>query len=529
MTSVDDGVAAIRPSVDGETEVIDEAPWGTAEERLPWLGGPEILDDVREFIGRFVAFPTPGCLAAVTLWVAHTHLVMVGESSPRLALLSPEAGSGKTRTLEILELLVHNPMLSLSASPAAIFRSLKLNPRTILFDEVDAIFGKRGSDDSSENLRAMLNAGHRRGATIPRCKGDTYEVVEYPVYAPAALAGLGDLPDTLMSRSVIVRMRRRLESESVVPFRRRLYAPEGHLLREQVAEWCGQVSEEVADAWPDMPDGVKDRPADVWEPLLAVADAAGGHWPATSRAACVELVKVGQTREASLGVHLLTDVRAVFGESSVMSTDSILASLTALEESPWADLRGKALDARGLANRLKQFGISSTKVKIGGRALRGYRREHLWETFDRYLPPLLESTELEEPTEPPRSEDTCGRAFSSPDGAPEPVSDPGIRPKVPEDPEVPLPGGSGPHSGCSECGAPPPHRGSFGLIACSHQIAAGFDGSAVATDQRPKIEELAAMTCAVCGGMLASAARWETTSWQSGKYCSCPLDASPDR
>lgn len=168
--------------------------------------GAELLVEVAEALRRFVAFPSPAALTAVTLWAAHAHAVEESESSPRLALLSPEPGSGKTRCLEVLELLVPQPLHALSASPAATFRTIEAERPTLLLDEVDAIFGHAHKDDENAALRALLNAGHRRGATIPRCVGPSHDVRRFPVYAAVALAGLGDLPDTLMSRSVIVRM-----------------------------------------------------------------------------------------------------------------------------------------------------------------------------------------------------------------------------------------------------------------------------------------------------------------------------------
>lgn len=218
----------------------------------PECGGAEILNAIRSFIHRYVAFPSTAALIAVTLWVAHTHLIESAESSPRLALLSPEPGSGKTRTLEVVELLAKHPMSALCASPAAMFRSLAVEPRTLLFDEVDAVFRKRGSDDGAEDLRAAINAGHRRGVTIPRCVGPRHDVVEFPVYAAVALAGLGDLPETLMSRSVIIRMRRRLPTEPVTPFRRRECVDEGTLLRERLAAWCRAIERLVSESRPDM-------------------------------------------------------------------------------------------------------------------------------------------------------------------------------------------------------------------------------------------------------------------------------------
>ncbi len=349
--------------------------------------GSDVLDEVEAFIGTFVAFPTVDARVATTCWIAHTHAVGAFESSPRLALLSPEPGSGKTRVLEVLELLTPNPMHVLSASAAAIFRTIEKGSPTLLFDEVDAIFGRRGNDDGNEDLRALLNAGHRGGATIPRCSGPTHEVRNFPVYAAAALAGLGDLPDTLMTRSVIVRMRRRAPGETVRPFRHRLASPEGYELRDRLGGWVTTVADRLRGAWPEMPDGVTDRAADCWEPLLAIAEAAGGDWPERARRACVELTKAGVSREASLGVRLLADLRLVFADEERMGTETILERLCAIDEAPWADLRGRPLDARGLARRLNNYEISSTQLKIEGHKVRGYRREDLWDAWRRYLPP----------------------------------------------------------------------------------------------------------------------------------------------
>lgn len=177
----------------------------------------ELLDDVRSFIRRFCVLPDDHVLVAVTLWSAHTHMVEHFHTTPRLAVLSPEVGSGKTRLLEVLDLLVPESLFTLNASPAAVFRTLAVKQITLLFDEVDAIFTKRGQDDNHEDLRALLNAGYKRGATVPRCVGPRHDVVSFPVYCAAALAGLGDLPDTIMSRSIIIRMRRRAAHEPVEP------------------------------------------------------------------------------------------------------------------------------------------------------------------------------------------------------------------------------------------------------------------------------------------------------------------------
>ena len=254
--------------------------------------GAAALDDVRAFIGRFCALPTEHAYTAATLWAAHAHVLDAFDSTPRLAFLSPEPGSGKTRALEILTLLVPWPMHAVNATPAALFRSVadKATRRTILFDEIDTIFGPKAKEH--EELRGLLNAGHRRSGVAYRCVGEGTKqtVVEFPAFAAVALAGLGKLPDTILTRSIVIRMRRRAPDEHIEPYRARIHEPEGWKLRGMLADWTATVAERLTGYWPEMPPGVTDRPADVWEPLLAVADAAGGPWPGRARDACAWLV-----------------------------------------------------------------------------------------------------------------------------------------------------------------------------------------------------------------------------------------------
>lgn len=347
----------------------------------------ELLNDVRSFIGRFVVFPEPHHLDAVTLWAAHTHCIEHFHTTPRLAMLSAEPESGKTRVLEILDLLTANPMLIFSPSVAAIFRKLAQEQITLLVDECDTIFTFRGKDDQNEDLRALLNSGYRRGAAIPRCVGRGHEVVDFKVFAATALAGIGDLPDTVMTRSIVVRMKRRAASENIEPFRSRTHDHEGHAIRDRLAAWAASAGAAAGDAWPDLPEGVIDRRAEAWEPLLAIADLAGGDWPSRARVAAVADVAAHRGRDTSLGIRLLGDLRAIFGDREHMSTEDIIKALVHLEDAPWSDLRGKAIDSRGLAMRLKRYGIIPKNVRTGPTTTpKGYKREDLYDAWKRYLP-----------------------------------------------------------------------------------------------------------------------------------------------
>ncbi|MGH3905639.1 MAG: DUF3631 domain-containing protein, partial [Pseudonocardiaceae bacterium] len=255
---------------------------------LTWLGQPppgafvraghEVLDAVTAFVSRFSAFPDVHCAPTLALWYAHTHAVHQFYVTPRLILDSAEPGSGKTRVLEVAQYLVAAPEMTISATTAALFRLVSMGPITILFDEVDSLFNPK-NNGNNEDLRGLLNAGYKRSATIARCVGDAknMKVQRFPVYAPTALAGIaGAMPATITTRAITIHMRRRRPDEHVEPFRERQVAHQAQPIRDELAAWIDTTGTRLSDAQPDMPDGVTDRPAEIWEPLLAIADTAGG-------------------------------------------------------------------------------------------------------------------------------------------------------------------------------------------------------------------------------------------------------------
>ena len=267
------------------------------------------------------------------------------------------------------------------------------------------MFGPKAKDN--EDIRGMLNAGHRRGATAGRCvlRGKTVETEELPAYCAVALAGLDDLPDTIMTRSVVVRMRRRAPDETVQPWRLRVNGPEGKKLHDRLAAWSQSCAEKlIGEFWPDMPTGVADRDADVWEALLAVADLAGGHWPTTARKAAVTLVTASRRRAPSIGVLLLRDIKKVFDEAGTdqLPTTRLVAALGALSESPWSSIRkGEPLDARGMAVRLSKYGIGSKAQRAGPEEVfKGYSRAQFTDAWNRYLVGLPDETDDDEPAPP---------------------------------------------------------------------------------------------------------------------------------
>lgn len=359
--------------------------------------GASVLDEVRAQIRRFVVLPGEHYEDAVTLFTAHTHLMNRFDSTPRLSFQSPEPGSGKTRALEVLAKLVHDPVETMNTTTAFLARRIDQSdpPPTVLFDEIDTLFGVRARDAQAEELRGILNSGHRRGAKYSRAaqRGQEVKLEDFQTFAPIAMAGLGEIPDTIRTRAVVVPMRRRAGGESVEPYRERQNGAELTATRSRLAAWARTASTRIGNPWPIMPEGITDRPADVWEPLIAVADAAGGDWPERAREAALAIVKESHDRPGSLGIRLLADVRRVFDSPEIgdrIRSTELLHELMGIEESPWRDLGGKgAIDSRYLGRTFDAYGITAAHpIRFGGSigVAKGWARSDFVDTWTRYLP-----------------------------------------------------------------------------------------------------------------------------------------------
>ncbi len=184
----------------------------TAEARaiLTAESGAKLVEETEQYIQRYVILPEHSYLP-VALWLIATHAVQQFDCFPYIAAVSAAKRSGKTRLAEVLELLARKAWRGTAPSPAALYRMLEGAP-TLLLDEVEALNSKNKSE-TAMILLAVLNAGHRKGATIPRCDGPRQEVRQFPVYGPKFFAAIGRLPDTLLDRSIVVHMKRRSRSK----------------------------------------------------------------------------------------------------------------------------------------------------------------------------------------------------------------------------------------------------------------------------------------------------------------------------
>jgi len=349
----------------------------------PWPGpvdGRELLDALSlNLRGRVVMADHAADTAA--LWVLHTHLLDCFDVSPRLAITSPEKACGKTTLLDVLAHLVSRPLFAANVTPAAVFRVIETHRPTLLIDEADTFLPE------NDELRGVLNSGHRRGGSVIRTVGDEHEPRAFATYAACAIALIGTLPGTLADRSVTIALRRRRPDEAIEAFRSDRTGPLDALAR-QAARWAADHADRVQETDPAMPAGVYNRVADNWRPLLAIADVAGGHWPQRARAA-LQCAIAAAGDDESARVTLLADIRAIFAARGTdrLTSAELVEALTAMEGRPWAEWRAaRPITANGLARLLAPFGIGPATIRAGSATPRGYQRIHFEDAWQRYLP-----------------------------------------------------------------------------------------------------------------------------------------------
>lgn len=341
------------------------------------VNGAQTLDEIAETFRRYVAFPRGGA-DALALWCAHSHLFHAFLCSPRLNISSPERGCGKTTLRDVISLFVPRPVLTENLSVAVLFRIVDAHTPVILADEYDAWL------KDNEELRGLLNAGHRRGAKVYRCEGDGHEVRGFNAYTPAVLCGIGALPGTLHDRSIVLRLERAKQGELSARFDPRHTDSEKELCRK-LARWCADNRERIAACDPVLPDGVFNRQADNWRPLFAIAEIAGGNWPKRCADAFAQLTSRNDVDAESLRVNLLADIRQIFTGERMFSSE-LIDALQQMSERPWAEVnRGRPITERWLARNLAAFGIHSKTLRIGEDRAKGYELADFSDAFERYV------------------------------------------------------------------------------------------------------------------------------------------------
>jgi hypothetical protein len=337
-----------------------------------------VLDLVLFLIEKHIAV-TPAERMAIALWILHTWVFDRFTITPRLALLSPVRGCGKTTLLALIELLVADPHRTDDISAAAVYHHLGHNPRAcLLFDEAD------GADLlHNRTLRSVCNSGHRKGGGVSRYVGGWSQ--RFPTFAPLALAAIGVLPLPLMHRSVLVNMQRR--APDAAGERLNEHAPEWAAAREQIQKWAATCALEDD---PEMPPSLHNRAADNWRVLLSIADSLS-HGEAARSAAC----ELSANRpDEDPGVVLLNDILTVFVTKHVdrIASAELVNELIAVNDfwTDWRDERpGRKLTQGDLGRLLRPFHIRPKSIwpvdrTPSSRSRKGYTRDQFeaaWRSY----------------------------------------------------------------------------------------------------------------------------------------------------
>ncbi len=369
-----------RPGGDGDNrpgqplELPDREPWPEP------VNGAEVLDEVVCMIRRYVVL-SEDVAAAVALWVAGSYAFDSFYIFPRLLLTAPTRGAGKSTLLDVIEQLVNRPLSAANITAGAMFRTIDAVRPTLLLDEADTYVVE------NESLRNVIDSGHKRNGTTIRSvesgsRGD-YWPRSFSTFCPLALACIGRLHGTIEDRSIIIGLQRRRQDEQVESFRGDRVEPLNELACK-LARFIKDAGAELAKADPMMPDGIYNREADNWRPLLSVSDCAGGIWPEIARQVAARM-NAENDREDKLET-LLSDIRDAFDASyaEALPSNELVATLKDREDRLYDEQK---LTTHKLAARLKKLKIKPGSVWIDGKSIRGYVRSKFADSFTRYLKP----------------------------------------------------------------------------------------------------------------------------------------------
>lgn len=385
---LDAEVQKARPRGEGDHRAED-ADTSAIETLTPWpdpVEGASLAEEIRDRLRAHVVFGASGDADAATLWIFGSYLMDTWRLWPRLMVTSPTKQCGKSTLLEVLDAMVRRGFIAANASPAAVFRAIEAWQPTLLLDEADTWMKQ------NEELAGVLNSGHtRRTARVIRVtevKGEHLPVA-FSTWCAMAIAGIGGQRDTLMSRSIVIGLRRRLRDEPVKRLPHDLHA-QLLRIRRQLARWAEDNAARIGAMEGEPPDCGDDRRRDNWTPLHRIAQALGGPWPDRMQRAYIAQGHAVDDEDEPAGVMMLRDMAEIFASRRVdrIASVELVGDLLIMEDRPWSEWRhGKPITAQTIAKLMKPFGVKARLLKLNGTNQRLYLRTEVDNASSRYTPP----------------------------------------------------------------------------------------------------------------------------------------------
>lgn len=384
LSELSEQVAVERAKGGPARKLAAEDPFPALDPWVSTVDGAQLLDELVTFLARYLVLPSHGGIA-VALWIVHTYLADITDYTPYILITSPVRECGKTTALELLHHLAYRAQMTGGITASALYRRIDRHSPTMLLDELDT----RLRGDSGEMLRGVLNTGFQRSGKMTICTGDDHIDTDFSTYCPKVLAGIGRVWDTVTSRSIPLRLARASKEELA-----RLTKIRGDRidetclpLRRKLLRWSADNREALRVADAVAPAELGARQSDVWRPILAIADVAGGRWPTVARVAACALYGVAE-EEGDYGLLLLHDLKALFDEheGAALASASIVQALAAIEDRPWSEYRNdRPISKRGLASLLGRFGVKPKNIRLGAEVVKGYEYAEVLPAFTTYL------------------------------------------------------------------------------------------------------------------------------------------------
>ena len=386
-------------------KAVDIPP--TAE---PW-GEPvvaaEVLDEISVTIRRFVWMKAP-YYRAVALWIVLSYLHDVIDILPILLATSPVQDCGKSTLLRLVLYLSNRPIPTSNISAASIYRVIGDNHPTLILDEADAYM------QEDETMRGVINSGHERElAFVIRVINDAGDVGQFTTWCPKTIARIGQPKPTILSRSIPIRLERKPKEIKTEKLK------SGHKLefedlRRKISRLANDIRSSV-QLFKSTADWLNNRAGDNWEPLFAIATAAGSEWLKATEAAALTMSRKAAQDSKSFGHYLLERLGDIFakrreelkdqkfeleaGEKFFFMTKDLLPELNADEEAPWREHKDQVLTAHKLAKELKEYDIMPDQVKEGPERGRGYWSDQIEAAVEKYKTEVGEKSEAREQKE----------------------------------------------------------------------------------------------------------------------------------
>jgi putative DNA primase/helicase len=362
----------------GALNMANIEPWPEA------VDGAALLDEIQATNNRFMVLP-PLADVLLAIWNLHTYVFDCFSYTPYLHVTSPEKECGKSTLGELMNHLCANATTPGGMSAAAMFRRIESRKPTLLLDEWDTL-----SDENRQAALNVLNTGFKWNGVYTICVGDDHEDRDFHTFCPKAIFGLSEakLPDTTRSRCFSLTLQKKLPHETVEKLTRKF---DGMTLRRKCLRWANDNRDKLKNTEPAMPPGLSARQEDIAEPLLAIADLCGGHWPGTMREAVAQFFGDARSEEGDIKRELLKDIQAGFKQQDPAdrwSSAAIRVYLNSLEHRPWADWNeGKGISQRQISDRLRRYRITSHNIKMpDNKVAKGYYLTDFEDAFARYLP-----------------------------------------------------------------------------------------------------------------------------------------------